>query len=318
MRWNKLLGGIIGFTCTLISTSTLAFDEPVVNLGYTSFLDGGPPSGPGWYAQNYFEYYTLDKFKDNKGDNLPLPRTDFRAIANIVQVIYLSKKRVLGGSLGVSAVWPSLLSAKVNDGLMNTQLKAQDGLGDLFIGPAIQYDPIMRKDGKGPRYVQRIEFDFVAPIGRYNPNYAINPSSHFFSLNPYWAATLWVTPKWDVSWRLHYLWNAKNHSPNISFGPNVYNTQAGQAVFIDFASSFGFTDQFHVGVNGYAFDQITDTRANGIKIPGRREKIWALGPGLLYGFTKNQFLFFNLYLEQGARNHTEGTNCILRYVVHFS
>lgn len=318
MKGNRLLCGIISFACSIISPSVLAYDEPVVNLGYTSFLDGGPPSGPGLYFQDYSQYFTSDQLKDNKGNNLSLPRTDLRAVANITQLIYLSKKRILGGSLGVSTLIPWLLNARVNDGLQHKELKAIAGAGDWWIGPALQYDPIMRKDGKGPRYVQRFEVDFVIPIGRYHRQYAVTPSSHFFSLNPYWAATLWFTPKWAGSWRLHYLWNAKNRDPNVSFGSNVFNTQAGQAIFVNFATDYALSEQFHVGINGYAFDQITDTRVNNRYLAGRREKVWALGPGLLYGFTKNQFLFFNLYLEQGARNRAQGTNCILRYVLHFS
>lgn len=317
MKRTKTLLGLLSFACIVFSSMVFAYDEPVVNLGYTSFLDGGPPSGPGLYLQNYAQYYTVDKLTDKKGRQLPFPRTDLNATADIVQLIYVSTKKVLGANLGLSVLLPWLIHASVHDGLPEPVLRASDGAGDLFIGPALQFDPIMRKDGKGPRFVQRFDLDIVFPIGHYDKAFAVNASSNFWSLNPYWAVTYWFTPKWDLSYRLHYLWNAKNHNPNDAFGPSAFSTQAGQAIFADIATDYAITEKFHLGINGYFFEQITDTRVNDVEAPGRRERVWALGPGMLYGFTKDQFLFFNLYFEAGARNRPQGTNFILRYVIHF-
>lgn len=315
MKWSRWFLGIL--CCIAIVSNALAYDEPAVNLGYTSFFDGSPPAGPGFYFQDYFQYYTTNRLNDKNGNRLPFPRTNLDVIANITQFIYLSTKKIFGANLGISALLPWLVNAEVNDGLNNAVLRAQEGPGDLFIGPALQFDPIMRKNGKGPLFVQRFEVDIVAPIGEYDRNDAINPSSHFWSINPYWAATVWVTPKWSSSIRLHYLWNAKNHTPNIAFGPTARSTQAGQAVFADIATNYEITKQFFIGINGYFFNQFTDTRVNNIKVPGRREKVWAIGPGVLYSISKNHFLFFNLYAEQDARNRPQGTNGILRYVIHF-
>jgi anthranilate 1,2-dioxygenase (deaminating, decarboxylating) large subunit len=317
MKWNRLLSGLLGFFGILVSSAVVAYDQPFVNLGFTSFLDGGPPAGPGFYFQNYFAYYTTHRFNDNKGNRLPFPQTDLHATADILQLIYLSKVKILGASLGVSAVEPVVLNARVNDGLPKATLKSTTGFGDLTIGPALQFDPVMRKNGKGPFYVQRLELDIIAPIGHYDSNFAIMPSSNFWSINPYWANTLWITEKWAISSRTHYLWNAKNKSPNVAFGPKVRSTQAGQAIFTNIATDYAITEKFHLGVNSYVFYQISKTRVDNIAVPGREEKVWAIGPGLLYGLTKNQFLFFNLYFEKGARNHTQGTSGVLRYVLHF-
>lgn len=317
MQWKGILHSCFTVAILAFTSSAWSYDEPVVNLGYTSFYDGSPPSGPGAYFQDYFQYYTANRFNDQNGHKLPLPRTDLDVVANVTQFIYVTKKRVLGASLGVSALLPWVVNAKVNDGLNNTVLKAQNGPGDLWVGPALQFDPIMRKDGKSPLFVSRLELDIIAPIGRYNSLYAINPSSHFWSLNPYWAFTFWMTPKFSTSGRLHYLWNGVNHSPNVAFGPNVHTTQAGQAVFADIAVGYALMEKFTVGVNGYFFNQITDTLANGVSVPGRKESVWAIGPGMVYSLTKNHFIFFNLYSEQNAKNRAQGTNGLLRAAVHF-
>ena len=96
------------------------------------------------------------------------------------------------------------MQANINDGLGRTVLDAQTGAGDIVIGPMFQFDPIM--GANGPRFVQRFEFDFIVPTGKYNPKYAVNPGSNFWSFNPYWSATLWFTKQWSSSIRLYYLW----------------------------------------------------------------------------------------------------------------
>ena len=317
MKSTRQLTLLSTLLLSFLSSYSFAYDEPIVNLGYTSFLDGGPPSGPGLYFQNYLQSYSSSRFNDNNGTPLSLPLTNLNVTADIFQFIYVTQKKFLGANIGISAVLPWVIGSGIDDGLANRALQIQSGPSSLFIGPALQYDPIMRKDKKGPRYVQRFDLDIVVPVGDYNPNIAINPGVNFWSLNPYWAETLWIIPKWTFSSRIHYLWNGTTTKPNFTFGPLVHSTQAGQAIFGNLATEFAFTEKLHIGVNGYFFSQITDTKANGKNVPKRREELWAIGPGMLYAISKNHFVFFNFYREQDAKNRPQGTSAILRYAVHF-
>ncbi|MCX7886911.1 MAG: transporter [Verrucomicrobiae bacterium] len=289
-----------------------AYDLPFLNLGFTSFLDGAPPAGPGFYFQNYFMYYHADKFADADGKHLPSsPSIDI--VANLFQGLYLSNQKILcGGRWGFDLIVP-IANFSLDPAL--TPLSANEfGLGDLLIGPFLQWDPLMGKNG--PIFVHRFEFQMLLPTGRYNRREAINQSSNVFSINPYWAATLFFSPQWTLSWRLHYLWNDENTEPFVGFG--VKKIQAGQAVHLNFATEYEIVPKrLRLGLNGYYLKQITDTKFDGRPVPGRREEVVGIGPGLLYSFSQNDHIFINFYLEVGAENRTEGQRLILRWTHHF-
>lgn len=308
----------IGLTCAfsvLAVPELRANDLPTVNLGLTSFLDGAPPSGPGWYAAQYFQYYTANRLTDSQGNRLALPKQDVSIFAGITQFMYLSPAKLGPGAFGVSLLVPYVLGADADDGLGGAALRAERGMADIVIGPFYQFDPIM--GANGPRFVARIEAQFIAPTGHYDRAAAVNPGANFWSFNPYIAGTFFITPKWTVSARLHYLWNDTNTDPALSHGIGTVNTRAGQAVHANFATEYAVTEKLRVGLNGYWLQQTTNTRVNGLSQPGSKERVWALGPGAVYGFDKNNFLFVNGYHEFAARNRPEGQRYVLRYVHHF-
>ena len=306
---------LAGTLSTVSSTMVYAYDLPTVNLGMTSFLDGGLPAGGGWYSQTYFQDYDSTQLKDGNRNNLGLPKTDLHYQALVQQVSYLSEVRVGDhATFGMNFLIPLVTKMDMDDGLNNAAIKAQGGVGDIMIGPFIQFDPVM--GANGPKFVHRIEFQVNLPTGEYDKNRDINPSNNVVSLNPYWAATYWFNPKWTASTRIHYLYNFKNDDPNYAFA-GADDVQAGQALHANFATEYAVTEQLRLGLSAYWLEQITDTQVNGQDMVGRKEKVWAIGPGAMYSFSKNDHIAANSYFEQGAENRPEGTRLQVRYIHHF-
>ena len=280
-----------------------SYGQPTVNLGSTSFLDGGPPAGPGLYFQQYLQYYTTDNFVDGP------PDAELGVLASVTQLVYQSNQALLfGGKWGLNVMLPF---AEFDLDNAPPGMKTNSGMGDLVIGPHLQWDPIIGDNG--PLFMHRIELTMILPTGDYDDDVAINAGYNHFSFNPYWAATAFLTPQWTVSWRLHYLWNDRNEDP----GGGADDFQAGQAVHANFATDYEvLPKQLRLGINGYWFKQVTDNEVNGDDVDGR-EKVFGIGPGLVWHFNQDQHLFLNAYKESGAEHRTEGERVTLRYVHHF-
>jgi hypothetical protein len=286
-----------------------AYNQPAVNLGFTSFMDGGPPAGPGFYFTQYFQYWHADAFTDADGDKIPGgPELD--AFISLSQFIYQSDQAILaGGKWGIDVIVP-VVDLDLDGG---TALPSSDesGMGDLLVGPFIQWDPVMGE--KGPVFMQRVELQMIFPTGSHDKSALANPGSNHFSFNPYWAGTLFLGERWTTSCRIHYLWNDENDD-----GFGGVDITPGQAVHGNFAVSYAvLPNRLRAGLNGYFLYQLEEDEIDGDSVSGSEEQVWGLGPGLMYSFSQENHIFFNLYFETGAENRPEGTRGTLRWVHHF-
>jgi hypothetical protein len=300
---NLFALAIAGLLALTVVNPVAAYDQPAVNLGFTSFLDGGPPAGPGIYFAEYLQFYSADKLAD-----MPIPNPKVDVAVSLNQFIYQSDQAVLmDGKWGIDVIVPIV-------NFDSTPLPENSaGLGDILVGPYLQWGPIMGKNG--PLFMHRVELQTILPTGRYDNDKALNPGSNFISFNPYWAATLFLSPKLTTSWRLHYLWNGKNDDPFVGSGAG--KTQAGQAIHGNFAVAYEvIPKKLRLGLNGYFMNQIGDSKVDGNNVSGK-EKVFAFGPGALLSLSQDTHIFFNAYFESQAENRPEGDRYLLRLVHHF-
>lgn len=292
-----------------------ANDLPSINLGLTSYLDGVLPSGPGFYYQNYIEYYSANRINDDFGRRIPLPKQSISLVAEINQFTYYMPQQFGPGRFAFDLVVPTVVSANVHDGLGGAVLDSNTGIGDILFAPIYQFNPI--KFSNGWELSQSLEFDILAPTGKYSASTAVNPGKNAWALDPFWSATLSFSKKVSLSTRIHYLHNFKNDDPPRSLGPDARTLQAGDAFHMNLAISYAVTPKFGIGLNGYYLTQFSDSRVNGADVPGRKERVLGLGPGALWLVDRDTFVFFNAYTESHVRNRPKGNEFILRFVHHF-
>lgn len=289
--------------------TVLGYGLPGVNLGFTNILDGGPVRPyPGIYWQQFAQYYSTKRFLNEKGKPLggvPSPR--LRLIDTIIQFVYQFKYEMpLRSMPGFTIVLPIILYSKIEDNVLGIK-SSGSGVSNLSFGAFLQWRAIELK-GR-PFFIHRLNFDFAIPLGKNElPEKQINPNDPFFFCGPSWSATMYLSHRWALSCRLNYLWNAQNEK--IDF-------RAGDVVFSNYSLEYEAYPNFYIAAVGYALQQLHNNRAAGVTIPDSKERVFGVGPGVAYFFSKDIYFFSYLYLEAGVRNRTQGTSFITRVLMHF-
>jgi len=310
-----LVTGLV-LALTALPAQAQLMPGPAVNTGFTSFLDGGPPAGPGFYYQQYLQYYNANTFTNADGSTMQFPGShDLTVWVSLNQFIYQSDQPIfLGGKWGLDVIVPvGSIDAEFAPLPM---MGNGSGLGDLLVGPFIQWDPVMGENG--PIFMHRIELQNIFPTGEYTNDDVFNLGSNFYSFNPYWAATLFITPEWTASTRIHYLWNDENDDPGDTFFAKNDDTQVGDAIHINFASAYEvIKKKLRVGVNGYYYKQLSNSEVDGAEIDDSKAEVLGIGPGAVLHLSQDDHIFVNLYFETEGENSPEGMKLIVRWTHHF-
>ncbi|MEH6576496.1 MAG: transporter [Amphritea sp.] len=275
---------------------------PPVNLGDSNFMDG--VAGPGWLFQETLSHYRIADFTNSQGGNIPGDNESDITVA-LSHLAVITEKQLWGGFYGAEILLP-VVKADIS-----TDFGPQGdttGVGDLIFSPLL----IQWTDSElfGKPYWHRLNINFVLPTGEYEQNKSVNIGNNVLSFNPYYAFTLELSPEFEVSGRLHYLWNSKNKDPSPMVA--VDDTQPGQAFHMNYAASYAFKPGWRLGVAGYYLQQLTEHRIDGVEQADSKEQVFAIGPGLRYA-NQGNFFYLNAYFESNAENRTEGNKLTLRY-----
>jgi hypothetical protein len=296
----RAVGAVMCVVATSSARAASPVPEPPLDLGQTSFLDG--EAGPGGLLEIIGNGYVASQFRDASGR--PVAGANQQSIGTVIfHFAYLSDVPFAGGVLGAETLIPlSILHLDVP----GTPQTTEGGLGDVTVAPFIQWTklPVWQR----PLSI-RLAIQVTAPTGQYSANDPINAGSDAWQVSPYLAFTWRLSDRWEISGRSIYDWSGQSARPPVSLG--AANSQAGAQFAQNLSVSAAITDNWRIGMAGYALWQLGDTRVDGHAVPGSRQQVIALGPGLLWS-DGHTTVIANVFEEIEARNRPRGTSAVLR------
>lgn len=279
--------------------------EPQMDLGQTSFLDG--EGGNGGLLEVIMNGVEADRFTDSRGNVIP-GRNRLRSGSVTIHPAYVSGQPFAGGYLGIEGLIPVVVA---HTDLSGQPAATRGGVGDITIAPFVQWSG-------GSLFSRplsvRIALQVVAPTGSYAPERSINFGQNAWQVSPYVAATWRVTQQWEISSRLTYDWSGRNNRPALAYGAN--NTQAGDQLEMNLSASYAVSENWRIGVAGYALRQLGDAKIGGISVPGSAQQAFGIGPGLL-GNVAGRTVIATAYREFATQNRPEGFQVVFRLLQPF-
>ncbi len=264
------------------------------------------PGDPGWSLPLVYYHSSVDAdaSKSFRRGGQITAGLDVRADLVFAVPTYVFDEPMLGGQASVSMA-AALGSAKVGVNatltgpsggtLTGSQSDTVDSVGDLYPAAYLKWN--------------RGNHNYIAytmagiPVGSYSVDRLANLGTNHWS--------------WDAGGGYTYLDPKKGHefSAVLGFTYNFENSdtdyQNGVSGHLDWAASQFFSEQLHVGLVGYFYQQLTGDSGSGAVLGDFKSRVYAVGPQVGYFFPvggQKWYVNFKGYYEFDAENRPEGWN----------
>ena len=291
-----------GVICLCLMMLMVPGAASATELGLTSYPDGienfacGAFPPPGMYYQNYWLFYTADRFPGGP----PNPKAFL--FAQVFRFIYSSKFEILGANWGTHLVLPLVYTD------LKSTLQGMTIADDQRFGLAnTDFDPIILGWHFGDFHVTAaFEIQFPGTYDRLQP---ASPSRNYFTFQPILAFA--YMPAWGLGVNIKMMYDlpTRNNRPlAITGAQDTY--QSGQSFHFDYCVDYAVLKDLRIGVAGYYYTQTTSDIRDGVDI-GFHGRGFAMGPAIKYDWGRWTFAYIN-QIELATINRPEGVRNWLR------
>lgn len=315
MRMRRLLQKLAAVMVVLQVALPAAGDEGGVSFWlpgqFGSFA--AVPDEPGWSLPVVYYHTSTDAAASRsfrRGGQITAG-LDVRADLVFAVPTYVFAEPVLGGqaSVSVAAVLgyskvgiDATLTGPGGGTRTGGRSDTMEGVGDLYPAAYLKWN-------RGNHNYMAYTMAGV-PVGSYSVDRLANLGTNHWS--------------WDAGGGYTYLDPKKGHefSAVLGFTYNFENPdtdyQNGVSGHLDWAASQFFSEQLHVGLVGYFYQQVTGDSGSGAVLGDFKSRVYAVGPQVGYFFpVGGQSWYVNLkaYYEFDALNRPEGWNAWLTLAI---
>ncbi len=312
----------------LIPSKLFAGGGQAYPLGAEAFFVGMAPP-PGWTIVNYMYHYHASSLKDDNGKDIPVFK-DVNVNAEVLRIIWITKKKILGGNYGMHIFFPYLDVDLDFNAPVGPKRKKHYSESDM---PYIIYSPFIWTFHRKKFHWVFSLVDIYIPLNNEDDDKLTGVGRNYWTFEPVFAFTWIPHPSFEFSMKFMYDFNTEQDDYPTPYGVKV-DRDPGQEFHFDWNMSVALRKDLRFGISGFFYKQLeTDDykgigKYRGVMTPlgdlykllkddeNNLSRVWGIGPGIWY-HRKNIFLTLRTQFEGGARNKTEGKNVWFKFIYLF-